>query len=106
VTLEKDGEGQLNQSCKSEVLHSQGGKEYRSYNKKKEGELIGHILRRNCLLKLVIEGERGGRIGRQLQNDLKEMRGSRKLKDKAVDRTVWKTRFGRGYGLVIRQTTE
>jgi len=63
-------------------------------------------LRRNCLLKHVIEGEIDGRRGRQIQDDLKEMRGNWKLKDRAVDRTVWKTCFGRGYGLVIRQTTE
>jgi hypothetical protein len=28
------------------------------------------------------------------------------LKEEALDRTLWRTRFGRGYGLVIRQTTE
>jgi hypothetical protein len=28
------------------------------------------------------------------------------LKDEALDRTVWRTRFGRGYGPVVRQTTE
>jgi hypothetical protein len=29
-----------------------------------------------------------------------------KLKEEALDRTLWRTRFGRGYGPVIRQTTE
>jgi hypothetical protein len=28
------------------------------------------------------------------------------LKEEALDRTVWRTRFGRGYGPVVRQTTE
>jgi hypothetical protein len=28
------------------------------------------------------------------------------LKEEALDRTQWRTRFGRGYGLVVRQTTE
>jgi hypothetical protein len=28
------------------------------------------------------------------------------LKEKALDRTLWRTRFGREYGLVVRQTTE
>jgi hypothetical protein len=28
-----------------------------------------------------------------------------KLEEKAVNGTVWKTRFGRGYGLAVRQTT-
>jgi hypothetical protein len=27
-----------------------------------------------------------------------------KLKDEALDRTLWRTRFGRGYGPVVRQT--
>jgi hypothetical protein len=28
------------------------------------------------------------------------------LKQEALDRTLWRTRFGRGYGPVVRQTTE
>jgi hypothetical protein len=28
------------------------------------------------------------------------------LKEEALDRIVWRTRFGRGYGPVLRQTTE
>jgi hypothetical protein len=28
------------------------------------------------------------------------------LKEDALDRTLWRTRFGRGYGLVVRQITE
>jgi nuclear transport factor 2 (NTF2) superfamily protein len=28
------------------------------------------------------------------------------LKEVALDRTLWRTRFGRGYGPVVRQTTE
>jgi hypothetical protein len=27
-----------------------------------------------------------------------------KLKEEALDRTLWRTRFGRGYGPVVRQT--
>jgi hypothetical protein len=51
---------------------------------------IGHILRRNCLLKHVIEGmiERTKRLGRslkQLLNDFKETRGYWKLKEEALD---------------------
>ena len=50
---------------------------------------IGHILRRNCLLKRVIEGKiqggievtgRQGRRRRELLDDLKEMRGYSHLK--------------------------
>jgi hypothetical protein len=79
------------------------------------GICIGHILRRNSLLKHVIEGKLEGRIemrgrrGRrrkQLLDDLKEKRRYCKLKDEALDRTLWRTRFGRGYGPVVRQTAE
>ena len=38
-----------------EVLQSQGREEHPTNNKKKKGKGIGHILRRNCLLKHVIE---------------------------------------------------
>jgi hypothetical protein len=63
----------------------------------------------------VIEGKLGGRIeitGRrrrrhkQLLDDLKERRRYWKLKEKELDRTLWRTRFGRGYGPVVTQTTE
>jgi hypothetical protein len=76
---------------------------------------IGHILRRNCLLKHVIEGKLEGRIemtgrrGRRrkrLLDDLKEKKRYWKLKEEALDRTLWRTRFGRGYGPVVRQTKE
>jgi hypothetical protein len=72
-------------------------------------------LRRNCLLKHVIEEKLEGRIkmmwrlGRrrkQLLDDLKEKRRYWKLKEEALDRTLWRTRLGRGYGPVVRQTTE
>jgi hypothetical protein len=71
---------------------------------------IGHILHRNCLLKHVIEGKVEGmerrRIRRkQLLGDLKEGRGYWNLKEEALDRTVWRTRFGRSYGPVVRETS-
>jgi hypothetical protein len=67
---------------------------------------IGYILRRKYLLKYVIEGKiekkievTGRRVMRrkQLLDDLKEKRGYWKLKEEALDRTLWRTRFGRGY---------
>jgi hypothetical protein len=74
---------------------------------------IGHILRRNCLLKQVtewrIEGSievmgRRGRRCKQLLDNLKGKRGYWKFEEEALDRTVWWTRFGRGWGTVVRQT--
>jgi hypothetical protein len=38
-------------------------------------------------------------------DDLNEKRGYRKLKEEALDHTLWRTHFGRSYGLV-RQTKE
>ena len=68
---------------------------------------IGHILRRNCLLQQVIEGKikgqievtrRQGRRRKKLLDDRKDRRGYCQLKDEALDRTVWRNRFGRGFG--------
>jgi IMP dehydrogenase/GMP reductase len=71
---------------------------------------IGHILRRNCLVKRVIEGNverrvevkgRRGKIHKQLLDDLKETSGYCKLKEETLDHTLWKTLFDRGYGQVV-----
>jgi hypothetical protein len=48
---------------------------------------------------------RRGRRRRKLLDDLKERRGYFHLKEKALDRTMWRARFGRGFGPVVRQTT-
>jgi hypothetical protein len=80
--------------------------------KRRKANWIGHMLCRNYLLKHVIEGKVEGRIemtGRrrkQLLDDLKEKRGYWKLKEEALDCTLWRTGFGRGYRPVIRQTME
>ena len=52
----------LTDRVRNEVLQSQGGEEYRTYNKRRKANWIGHILRRNCLLKHVIEGNTEGNI--------------------------------------------
>jgi hypothetical protein len=49
---------------------------------------------------------RRGRRRRKLRDDLKERRGYYRLKEEAVDHTMWRARFGRGFGPVIRQTTK
>jgi hypothetical protein len=38
-------------------------------------------------------------------DDFKERRGYSHLKEEALDRTIWRARFGRGFGPVVRQTT-
>jgi hypothetical protein len=59
------------------------------------------------LLKHVSEGQiegrvevtgRRGRRRKQLTDDLEEMKGYLKLQEEALDRTVWRTRLGGGYG--------
>ena len=37
---------------------------------------------------------------------LKERRGDSHLKEEALDRTMWRVRFGRGFGPVVRQTAK
>jgi hypothetical protein len=49
---------------------------------------------------------RQGRRRRKLLDDLKERRGYSHLKEKALDRTMWRARFGRSFGLVATQTTK
>ena len=82
---------------------------------KRKANWIGHILRRNCLLQRVIEGKikggievtgRRGRRGRKLLDALKKRIGYSHLKEEALDRTVWRACFGRGFGPVVRQTAE
>jgi hypothetical protein len=46
------------------------------------------------------------RRSKQLLDVLKEIRGYWKLKEEALDRTPLRTRFGWGYGPVLRQTME
>jgi hypothetical protein len=83
--------------------------------KRRKAKWIDHILRRNCLLKQVIEGKLEGRIemtgrrGRrrkQLLDDFREKRRYWELKEEALDRTIRGIRFSRGYGPVVRQTAE
>ena len=83
--------------------------------RKRKANLIGHILRRNCLLQRVIEGKikgemevtrRRGRRRKKLLDDFKDRRGYSNLKEEPLDRTMWKNRFRGGFGPVIRQNTE
>ena len=79
--------------------------------RKRKAKWIGHILRGNCLLKQVIEGKiegeievtrRQGRRRKKLLDDLKDRRGYSHLKEEALDRSMWRNRFGRGFEPVVR----
>jgi hypothetical protein len=70
---------------------------------------------RNCFLKQIIKGKirgwieatgRRGRRRRKLLYDLQERRGYSHLKEEALDRAMWRVRFGRGFGPVVRQTAK
>ena len=83
--------------------------------RKRKANWIGHILCRNCLLKQVIEGKikgemdvtrRRGRRRKKLLDDLKDRRGYSYLKVEALDRNMYRNRFERGFGPVVRQTTD
>ena len=43
---------------------------------------------------------------RKLLDDLKERRGYCHLKEEALDRTMWRAHFGRGFGPIVRQTAK
>ena len=82
---------------------------------KRKANWIDHIMVRNCLLQRVIEEKikwgievtgRQGRRRRKLLDDHKERRGYCHLKEEAQDRTIWRARFGRGFGPVVRQTAK
>ena len=75
--------------------------------KRKKANWICRILHGKCLLEhgieVKIEGRievvgRRGRRRKQLLDDLYKMRGYCKLKEEALDRNLWRTRFGRGNG--------
>jgi hypothetical protein len=105
VVLEKDGADHV----RKEVLHR--AKEERNIQKTiKRGndKWSGHILRRNCILKHVIEGNMGDRIevkgrrGRkrkELVDDCKETAGYWKLKQGALYGRLWGIRFGKSMDL-------
>ena len=78
--------------------------------RKRKANWFGHILRRNCLVKQVIEGKikgqievtrRRGRRRKKLLHDLKDRKGYCQLKEEALDVTMWRNRFGRGFGPVV-----
>ena len=68
-----------------------------------------------CFLEHVTKGKMEGRVGvtgrrrrgyKQVQDDLKEKTEYWKFKEETLDRPLWRTHFGRGYGSVVRQTAD
>ncbi|PNF25852.1 hypothetical protein B7P43_G11131 [Cryptotermes secundus] len=75
-------------------------------SEQRKANWIGHVLRRNCLLKEVIEGKIEGRIEvtrrrKKMLDDLGDRRGYYHLKEKALDRIKWRNCFGRDCGPVV-----
>jgi hypothetical protein len=75
--------------------------------RKRKANWIGHILRRNCLIRQVIEGmikgemevtRRRDRKRKKLLDVLREGRGYPLLKEEALNRSMWSNRFGGGIG--------
>jgi hypothetical protein len=79
---------------------------------RKKPNWIGRMLCRNFHLKHATEGKIEGRIdetgirGRRRKQLLDETTGYWNLKQKALDRSLWRIRFRRGYGSVTRRTME
>ena len=98
--------------AKTEVLHRlKGEKKILHTIKIWKANCIDHIVRRNCRSKHVIEGNTEGTGRRrqrckQLLNKLKTKRSCWNMKEESLDRTLWRTRFGRGYGPVKRQSAK
>jgi len=80
------------------------------YNTVQYSETKANWIDRNHL-NCVIEGKIGhikvtGRRGerrKQLPDGLKETRGYWEFKEGALDRSLWRTRYRRGYGPVVRR---
>jgi len=45
-------------------------------------------------------------LHKKLLDDHKDRRGYSHSKEEALDRTMWRNRFGGGFGLAVRQNTE
>jgi hypothetical protein len=64
--------------------------------------LIKHAFEGNLEGRTEVKGRRG-RWRKHLLDDLKETKGYCKLKEKALDCILWRTRFGKGYGPFVMQ---
>ena len=78
--------------------------------RKRKANWIGHILSKQ-VIEGKIKGEmevtrRRGRRRKKLLDDLKDRREYPYLKEEAVDRSMWRNRFGGDFGPVVRQNIE
>jgi len=89
--LEKDG----NWTDRGKSEEGQEKKNILRIIRRRKTNWIGHILRRNCLLKYVTEGRREGKIGRRRRRSQGKGRYW-KLKEELLDLTLWGTHLGRG----------
>jgi hypothetical protein len=117
-TSASSSQDQLDRSCERRwsVRKSEWRKKYPNTIKRRKANWIGHISgsRKSFLKRDMVGNKEGmievtggrGRRRKQLRDDLRERRGYWKLKDEALDRTLWRTRSGRGYKPVERQTTK
>jgi hypothetical protein len=117
VVLEKDGKDSGTDDVRNEdvLLRVKGHRNILHEIHKQKVNWIGHILHRNCLLQRVTERKiqegievtgRQGRRHRKLLDEFKERRRYSYLKEEALDHTMWRARFGRGFGPMVRQTTK
>jgi hypothetical protein len=81
------------------------GKEHTSYQLNEAVIFLKQVIEGKINGEIVVTSRRGRRR-RKLLDDLKNRRGYCHLKEEALDRTMWRARFGRGFGPVVRQTTE
>jgi hypothetical protein len=112
VVWEKDGQISWTDHVRNEELLLEVKEQRNILHEisKQKANWIGHILRRNGLLKQVFEGKikggievtgRRGRRCRKPLDDLKERTGYPHLKEETLDCTMWTACFGP----VVRQTT-
>jgi hypothetical protein len=92
----------------------EGRKEGRSIPheiKERKANWFGHVLRKDCCLKHATEGQIKGRTQvakrlerrKQIPDDLEDKTRFCKFKEKALDRTLSRTGFGKCNGPVVRQ---
>ena len=109
----EEDEEQLGWSCEKwrSIEQSKGKSNIRQRVGWRQTNWIGHILSRDRLLQQfmegLMEGKRevmgsGGRRNKMLLDDLKEKIEYWKLKQEALDSTLWRIHSGSGYRLVVR----